>query len=46
MATSRTDHAYTLGGDSTLVYRKMLGAGGYGQVHEVLPLRVWLNIAV
>jgi len=41
MATSPTDHAYTLGGDSTLLYSKMLGAGGYGQVHEVLhPLRV------
>jgi hypothetical protein len=40
MATSGTDYAYTLGGDSTLVYTKMLGAGGYGQVHEVYPLRV------
>jgi hypothetical protein len=40
MATSPTDHTYTLGGDSTLLYSKMLGAGGYSQVHEVHPLRV------
>jgi len=40
MATADTDHAYTLGGDSTLAYSKMLGVGGYGQVHEVHPFRV------
>jgi hypothetical protein len=40
METVGTDNAYTLGGESTLLYRKLLGAGGFGQVHEVRTFRV------
>jgi hypothetical protein len=40
METVGTDNAYTLGGESTLLYRKLLGAGGFGQVHEVRAFRV------
>jgi hypothetical protein len=47
MAFSETDYAFTLGGDATLLYSKMLGAGGYGQVHEALPLeKSSLRIAI
>jgi hypothetical protein len=28
-------HLYTTGGDPTLLHRRILGAGGFGEVHEV-----------
>ena len=34
-------NVHTLGGDSDLEYRRLLGGGGSGQVHEVLSLAIF-----
>jgi hypothetical protein len=31
------DAHYATGGDPTLVYRGLIGKGGYGEVHRVSP---------
>lgn len=35
MASS--NFSYTTGGDITLLHKRKIGGGGFGQVHEVLP---------
>jgi hypothetical protein len=35
MASSREDFDYTTGGDSRVMHKRKIGAGGYGDVHEV-----------
>jgi hypothetical protein len=42
MTFSGADYAYALGGDATLLYSKLLGAGGFGPVHEILPFEKFL----
>ena len=38
MPDNNKDHEYTLGGDPNLLYRRELGFGSSGEVHEVLLL--------
>jgi hypothetical protein len=33
-----TDFAYTTGGDQRLLHKRQIGAGAFGDVHEVTPV--------
>ena len=36
-------HLYTTGGDPTVLHRRLLGAGGYGEVHEAQDSIIYAN---
>ena len=38
MTSSREEFDYTTGGDSRVMHKRKIGAGGYGDVHEVQSL--------